>query len=58
MSSSGVIGLPPQVEEPYDPERCFYYPLQLDLSLERYLGDLEDFDVDDCKTPSDLYTSS
>lgn len=53
-SSSGLMRLLPQVEEPYDPERCFYYPLQLDLDLERDLGDEEDFDVDDCKTPSDL----
>ncbi|XP_013887773.1 evolutionarily conserved signaling intermediate in Toll pathway, mitochondrial [Austrofundulus limnaeus] len=41
--------LPPeeQIEEPYDPERSFFYPLQLDLSLERDLGDDESFDVDD-----------
>ncbi|XP_037530869.1 evolutionarily conserved signaling intermediate in Toll pathway, mitochondrial [Nematolebias whitei] len=40
---------PPEekVEEPYDPERCFYYPLQLDLNLERDLEDDEDFSVDD-----------
>lgn len=36
-----------QVEEPYDPERCFDYPLQLDLDLDRDLGDDENFDVDD-----------
>ncbi|XP_032439130.1 evolutionarily conserved signaling intermediate in Toll pathway, mitochondrial isoform X1 [Xiphophorus hellerii] len=34
-------------EEVYDPERCFYYPLQLDLDLDRDLGDEENFDVDD-----------
>ncbi|XP_056156753.1 evolutionarily conserved signaling intermediate in Toll pathway, mitochondrial [Lampris incognitus] len=41
--------LPPEekVEEPYDPERCFDYPLQLDLDLERDLGEEEEFDVDD-----------
>ncbi|XP_017282493.1 evolutionarily conserved signaling intermediate in Toll pathway, mitochondrial [Kryptolebias marmoratus] len=40
---------PPEekIEEPYDPERSFYYPLQLDLSLECDLGDDESFDVDD-----------
>ncbi|XP_034020275.1 evolutionarily conserved signaling intermediate in Toll pathway, mitochondrial [Thalassophryne amazonica] len=40
---------PPEekVEEPYDPERCFYYPLQLDLDLDRDLGDEESFDVED-----------
>lgn len=36
-----------QVEEPYDPERCLDYPLQLDLDLDRDLGDEESFDVDD-----------
>ncbi|CAK6968631.1 evolutionarily conserved signaling intermediate in Toll pathway%2C mitochondrial [Scomber scombrus] len=36
-----------QVEEPYDPERCFDYPLQLDLDLDRDLGDTESFDVED-----------
>ncbi|KAG7259364.1 hypothetical protein CRUP_010762, partial [Coryphaenoides rupestris] len=42
--------LPPgeKVEEPYDPERSLYYPLQLSLDLERDAGDLGDeFDVDD-----------
>ena len=39
----------PQVEEPYDPERCLDYPLQLDLDLDRDLGDEESFDVEDCK---------
>ncbi|XP_030018640.1 evolutionarily conserved signaling intermediate in Toll pathway, mitochondrial [Sphaeramia orbicularis] len=34
-------------EEPYDPERCFDYPLQLDIDLERDLGDDEEFDVED-----------
>ncbi|XP_012706045.2 evolutionarily conserved signaling intermediate in Toll pathway, mitochondrial [Fundulus heteroclitus] len=34
-------------EEVYDPERCFDYPLQLDLDLDRDLGDDESFDVDD-----------
>lgn len=38
-----------QVEEPYDPERCFFYPLQLDLDLERDLGEEETFDVEDGK---------
>ncbi|XP_077597677.1 evolutionarily conserved signaling intermediate in Toll pathway, mitochondrial [Stigmatopora nigra] len=36
-----------QVEEPYDPERCFFYPLELDLDLDRDLGDMETFDVED-----------
>ncbi|XP_057709772.1 evolutionarily conserved signaling intermediate in Toll pathway, mitochondrial [Corythoichthys intestinalis] len=36
-----------KVEEPYDPERSFYYPLQLDLDLDRDFGDLETFDVED-----------
>ncbi|CAG5929596.1 unnamed protein product [Menidia menidia] len=36
-----------QVEEPYDPERCFDYPLQLELDFDRDLGDNEDFDVED-----------
>ena len=40
-----------QVEEPYDPERSLYYPLQLSLELERDMGDLgDDFDVEECKT--------
>lgn len=34
-------------EEPYDPERCLDYPLQLDLDLARDLGDDESFDVED-----------
>ncbi|XP_061921059.1 evolutionarily conserved signaling intermediate in Toll pathway, mitochondrial-like isoform X1 [Entelurus aequoreus] len=40
---------PPEekVEEPYDPERSFGYPLQLDLSYDRDFGDLETFDVED-----------
>lgn len=40
---------PPQekVEEPYDPERCLDYPLQLDLDLDRDFGDEESFDVED-----------
>ncbi|XP_067117596.1 evolutionarily conserved signaling intermediate in Toll pathway, mitochondrial isoform X1 [Osmerus mordax] len=40
--------LPPdeQVEEPYDPERCFDYPLQLDLDLDRDMGDDTSFHVD------------
>lgn len=40
---------PPEekVEEPYDPERCFDYPLQLDLDLDRDFGDEEAFDVED-----------
>lgn len=36
-----------KVEEPYDPERCLDYPLQLDLDLARDLGDDESFDVED-----------
>ncbi|KAF6730843.1 Evolutionarily conserved signaling intermediate in Toll pathway, mitochondrial [Oryzias melastigma] len=36
-----------KVEEPYDPERSFYYPLQLDFSLDRDFWDEEDFDVED-----------
>ncbi|XP_061665017.1 evolutionarily conserved signaling intermediate in Toll pathway, mitochondrial [Syngnathoides biaculeatus] len=37
-----------KVEEPYDPaERCFHYPLQLDLDLDRDFGDMETFDVED-----------
>jgi len=39
------------VEEPYDPERCLDYPLQLELDLDRDLGDEENFDVEDRKTP-------
>ncbi|XP_010886247.2 evolutionarily conserved signaling intermediate in Toll pathway, mitochondrial [Esox lucius] len=41
--------LPPdqKVELPYDPERSFYFPLQLDLDLDRDLGDDDSFDVDD-----------
>lgn len=38
------------MEEPYDPERCFDYPLQLDLDLDRDIGDDESFDVEDGKT--------
>ncbi|XP_049423757.1 evolutionarily conserved signaling intermediate in Toll pathway, mitochondrial [Epinephelus fuscoguttatus] len=36
-----------KVEEPYDPERCLDYPLQLDLDLDVDLGDDESFDVED-----------
>lgn len=43
------LRVPPQVEEPYDPERCLDYPLQIDLDLDRDLGDEESFDVEDCK---------
>ncbi|KAJ8008109.1 hypothetical protein DPEC_G00101350 [Dallia pectoralis] len=41
--------LPPgqKVEDRYDPERSFYYPLQLDLDLDRDLGDDDSFDVED-----------
>ncbi|KAL0970424.1 hypothetical protein UPYG_G00241760 [Umbra pygmaea] len=41
--------LPPKekVEEPYDPERSFYYPLELDLDLDRDLGEDNSFDVDE-----------
>ncbi|KAJ8266153.1 hypothetical protein GJAV_G00126540 [Gymnothorax javanicus] len=40
---------PPEekIEEPYDPERCFFYPLQLDLDLERDLEADDSFDVDE-----------
>ncbi|KAM9424092.1 evolutionarily conserved signaling intermediate in Toll pathway, mitochondrial [Pholidichthys leucotaenia] len=40
---------PPEekVEEPYDAERCFSYPLQLDLDWDRDLGDDESFDIED-----------
>ncbi|XP_069015114.1 evolutionarily conserved signaling intermediate in Toll pathway, mitochondrial [Embiotoca jacksoni] len=34
-------------DEPYDPERCLDYPLQLDLDLDRDFGDEENFDVED-----------
>ncbi|KAM4038915.1 evolutionarily conserved signaling intermediate in Toll pathway, mitochondrial isoform 1-T3 [Anomaloglossus baeobatrachus] len=34
-------------KEEVDPERCLYYPLQLDLDLERDLGDELTFDVDE-----------
>ncbi|XP_063787307.1 evolutionarily conserved signaling intermediate in Toll pathway, mitochondrial isoform X2 [Pseudophryne corroboree] len=34
-------------KEELDPERCFYYPLQLDLDLERDLGDEHTFNVDE-----------
>ncbi|XP_031733567.1 evolutionarily conserved signaling intermediate in Toll pathway, mitochondrial [Anarrhichthys ocellatus] len=36
-----------KVEEPFDPERCLDYPLQLELDLDRDLGDEESFDVED-----------
>ncbi|XP_074555514.1 evolutionarily conserved signaling intermediate in Toll pathway, mitochondrial [Halichoeres trimaculatus] len=36
-----------RVEEPYDPERCFDYPLQLDLDLDRDFGDEEEFNVEE-----------
>lgn len=36
-----------KVEEPYDPERCLDYPLQLDLDLDVDLGDDESFDVEE-----------
>ncbi|XP_028285073.1 evolutionarily conserved signaling intermediate in Toll pathway, mitochondrial [Parambassis ranga] len=41
--------IPPEekIEEPFDPERCFYYPLQLELDLDRDFGDEEDFDIED-----------
>ncbi|XP_076006906.1 evolutionarily conserved signaling intermediate in Toll pathway, mitochondrial [Genypterus blacodes] len=41
------IPLNEKMEEPYDPERCFDYPLRLDLDLDRDLGEEESFDVDD-----------
>ncbi|KAM4747966.1 evolutionarily conserved signaling intermediate in Toll pathway, mitochondrial [Rhinophrynus dorsalis] len=39
--------VPFKKEEEVDPERCLYYPLHLDLDLERDLGDDDTFDVDD-----------
>ncbi|KAL4648209.1 evolutionarily conserved signaling intermediate in Toll pathway, mitochondrial [Arapaima gigas] len=41
--------LPPEqkVEEPVDPERSFFYPLELDLDLDRDFGDDDSFDVDE-----------
>ncbi|MBN3305781.1 ECSIT protein, partial [Amia calva] len=36
-----------QVEEPLDPERSLYYPLALDLDLDRHLGDDDRFEVDE-----------
>ncbi|XP_069738502.1 evolutionarily conserved signaling intermediate in Toll pathway, mitochondrial [Phaenicophaeus curvirostris] len=40
--------LPPELrEEPLDPERSLYYPLQLDLDLERGPWDDDEFDVDE-----------
>ncbi|XP_045921628.1 evolutionarily conserved signaling intermediate in Toll pathway, mitochondrial [Micropterus dolomieu] len=36
-----------KAEEPYDPERCFDYPLQLQLDLDRDFGDDESFSVED-----------
>lgn len=39
---------PPQ-EEPPDPERSLYYPLYLDLDLERGPWDDDDFDVEEGK---------
>ena len=37
------------MEESYDPERCFDYPLQLALDLDRDMGDDDSFDVEDGK---------
>lgn len=44
-----LLSLYLQVKEPVDPERCFYYPLELDLDLEldRDLGDDDSFNVDE-----------
>ncbi|XP_048851055.1 evolutionarily conserved signaling intermediate in Toll pathway, mitochondrial [Brienomyrus brachyistius] len=41
--------VPPEekVQEPVDPERSFFYPLELNLDLERDLGDDDSFDVDE-----------
>ncbi|XP_077118046.1 evolutionarily conserved signaling intermediate in Toll pathway, mitochondrial [Ranitomeya variabilis] len=39
-------------QEEVDPERCLYYPLQLDLDLERDLGDDLSFDVDEVEEGS------
>ncbi|XP_034712692.1 evolutionarily conserved signaling intermediate in Toll pathway, mitochondrial isoform X1 [Etheostoma cragini] len=36
-----------KVEKPYDPERCLAFPLQLDLDLDRDMGDEESFDIED-----------
>ncbi|XP_071782214.2 evolutionarily conserved signaling intermediate in Toll pathway, mitochondrial [Centroberyx gerrardi] len=41
------VPLDEKVEEPYDPERCFDFPLQLNLDLQRDLGDDESFDMED-----------
>ncbi|XP_068443988.1 evolutionarily conserved signaling intermediate in Toll pathway, mitochondrial [Clinocottus analis] len=41
------IPLDEKVEEPFDPERCFDYPLQLELDLDRDFGDEENYDVED-----------
>lgn len=45
------------VQEEVDPERCFYYPLQLDLDLERDLGDDLSFDVDEGKNDRSFFCS-
>ncbi|KAI1902633.1 hypothetical protein AGOR_G00017960 [Albula goreensis] len=41
--------LPPEekVKEPIDPEQCFFYPLELDLDLDRDVGDEDNFNVDE-----------
>ncbi|XP_033927854.1 evolutionarily conserved signaling intermediate in Toll pathway, mitochondrial [Melopsittacus undulatus] len=40
--------LPPNLrEEPLDPERSLYYPLELDLDLERGPWDDDEFDIDE-----------
>ncbi|KAM4676607.1 evolutionarily conserved signaling intermediate in Toll pathway, mitochondrial isoform 1-T3 [Discoglossus pictus] len=38
---------PVKQEEELDPERSFYYPLNMDFELDRDLGDDDSFDVDD-----------
>ncbi|KAG9338187.1 hypothetical protein JZ751_026937 [Albula glossodonta] len=41
--------LPPEekAKEPIDPEQCFFYPLELDLDLDRDVGDEDNFNVDE-----------
>lgn len=39
----------PNQEDPPDPERSLYYPLHLDLDLERGPWDDDDFDVEEGK---------
>lgn len=43
----GPVGPPALQAEPPDPERSLYYPLSLDLDLERGPWDDDEFDVDE-----------